>query len=536
MKKLFVLFFLIGCTTWVIAQPQKPKLIVGIVVDQMRQEYLYRFKEKFGEGGFKKLMQDGFMAKNAHYNYVPTNTAPGHTSVYTGTTPAYHGIISNGWYDKKSKTEIYCAGDTTESTVGSTSDNGEMSPRNMLTTTITDELRLGTQKQAKVIGISIKDRGAIFPAGHTGEAYWYDSETGNFITSTYYHDKLPDWVQKFNNQKLADQYLKQTWEPLNPLNTYTESGPDDNIYETPGRTNAFVFPYNFSKLKDAYGLVPASPFGNDILKDMALAALEGEQLGTHEFTDFLAVSFSSTDYVGHQFGPNSVEVEDTYLRLDKNIETIINALDKKVGKGNYTIFLTADHAVAEVPQFLIDNKVPAGYFTEDLDSMVSMALTAKYGEGKWIEDISNAQVFLNHTLIFEKKINLHEIQEFIAQQLMAFEGIEESYPAYVINWLDYNASGVKGLMTRGYNQERSGDVLFGFKPGWFASGNKTGTTHGSAFTYDTHVPMLWYGYGIKSGSSVKYHPITDIAATLAMMLEIKLPNGATGQPIEELFE
>ncbi|MEX2335796.1 MAG: alkaline phosphatase PafA [Fulvivirga sp.] len=536
MKKLI---FIAACMVIAISsfgQNKEPKLVVGIVVDQMRQEYLYRFQERFGDDGFKKLMNKGFMFKNAHFNYVPTFTGPGHASVYTGTTPAIHGIIGNNWYDKNADKMIYCASDPTEQTVGSNSNKGRMSPRNLLTTTITDELRLSTQMRAKTIGISIKDRGAIFPAGHLGQAYWYDSKTGDFITSTYYRDELPKWVSKFNKMKLADKYLKGKWEPLYDVSTYKASGPDASPYEGAASGAEAVFPYDLSEPESNYGRLPSTPFGNDILVDLALATLEGEKLGIGEETDFLSVSFSSTDYIGHKFGPQAVELEDTYLRLDKNIATLINALDKQVGKGNYLVFLTADHAVAEVPQFLMDNKVPAGYFRVNLRNELTKALNERYGEGDWIENTSNFQVFFNHETIRAKKLLLHEVQEFIAHYILRYDGIAESYPAYEIGRMNDGGSGIRGLLARGYNQKRSGDVLYSHQPGWFPSSNNTGSTHGSAFTYDTHVPMIWYGSGISSGTSVKFHSITDIVPTLSVILNMKLPNGALGgEPLEELF-
>ncbi|MBL3656776.1 alkaline phosphatase PafA [Fulvivirga sediminis] len=538
MKKitLIVGLFLLSVASY--AQGQKPKLIVGIVVDQMRQEYLYRFNDKFGEDGFNRLINEGFMFKNAHFNYVPTYTGPGHTSVYTGSTPAIHGIIANDWYAKELKHHIYCASDSTEQTVGSSSSKGEMSPRNLLTTTITDELKLATQKRAKTIGISMKDRGAIFPAGHLGEAYWYDTKTGNFITSTYYKNQLPKWLDDFNDEKLAKKYLSGKWEPINKISSYTASGSDDNNYEGDFYGQGNVLGNGYKLDKKNFGQLPATPFGNDILKDLAIATIERENLGKGAETDFLAISFSSTDYIGHRFGPNSVEVEDTYIRLDRNIASILKKLDEQVGEGNYTVFLTADHAVAEVPQYFVDNKIPSGYFVHNLQKEINTFLSKKFGDGDWVENVSNMQVFLNYETVSQNKSTLHEIQEEVAHYLMTLTGIKETYPAYMIHNLDYETQGIKGLLTRGYNQKRSGDVLYVLEPSWLESGQlegNTGSTHGSTYTYDTHVPMLFFGNSVKHGVSVKYHPITDIAPSIAMILDIMLPNGATGQPADELF-
>lgn len=531
MKRIYLLLTFLIFITAVHAQ-EKPKLVVGIIVDQMRQEYLYRFENKFTNEGFKKLMKDGYMFKNAHFNYMPTYTAPGHSSVYTGTTPAIHGIIGNHFYDKETNTTIYCADDLNENTVGSSSDQGKMSPRRLLTTTIGDELKLFSQKRSRVIGISIKDRGAIFPAGHMGEAFWFDKKTGNFITSTYYMGKLPKWVDQFNKRKLADHYLKQVWTPAQDLDSYQESMSDDNQYEQAFNKDAVVFPYALQS--GEYWQIPETPFGNDMVKDMSINAIEHTDLGQDNDTDLLAISFSSTDYVGHAFGPDSKEVEDLYIRLDKNIAEIIRALDEKIGEGNYTIFLTADHAVAEVPDYLIDNKVPAGYFDQSQAKNLNDAISKKFGAGAWIEDVSNYQVFLNHETVENNNADLFAVEDFVAAELLKLDGVARSYPAYLINGMDYNAGGIKGYIVRGYNQKRSGDVMVVFESGWMERSER-GSTHGSPYKYDTHVPVIWYGNGIKQGQSAEYISTTQIAPTISMMLNIKIPSGATGEPLVELL-
>ncbi len=515
----------------------KPKLIVGIVVDQMRQDFLNKYADRYGEGGFKRLMKGGFMMKNGHYNYIPTYTGPGHASVYTGTTPATHGIISNSWFVKSTGQFMYCAGDSTVSNVGGTAGNGQISPRNLLSTTITDELRFSTNKRSKVVGIAIKDRGASLPAGHLGDAYWFDSENGEFMTSSYYYDTLPKWVQDFNAKKLVDNYLKQTWETLYPIETYVQSIADDNPYEAPfiGKDSP-TFPYNLSELKDQNGgpgLIASTPFGNSFTLDFAMAALEGENLGKGKDTDFLALSFSSPDYIGHRFGPASKEVEDNYLRLDKDIEKLLNYLDKTYGEDQYLIFLTADHGVAEVATHMAAEKVPAGnvnlgYITSQLKGYMS----ASFGEGDWILNVSNDQVFLNEKLARDKNVDLEDIENELAVFLLRFRGIKEVYTATAMRNSAF-ASGRSALLQNGYNFKASGNLLLILEPGWLTGGAK-GTSHGTGFTYDTHVPILFYGWNVKAGSSTRYTTVTDIAPTLSMMLGIRLPNGATGQPIYEI--
>lgn len=547
MKRLHLSVLFVASATLAIAQSsERPKLVVGIIVDQMRHEYLYRFYDKYGDGGFKRLMGDGFVLKNAHYNYTPTYTGPGHASVYSGTTPAIHGVIGNDFYDRLARRKVNCVEDGRYKPVGADNGNGDVAPSRLLSTTITDELKLFTQKRAKVIGLSCKDRGAVLPAGHMADAaYWYDGKSGKFITSTYYAAKLPDWLTKLNDRKLADKYLSQEWNTLYPIEKYTESGPDDNPYEQKfrGKTKS-VFPYNLKELKKVngeYEFLISTPFANDLMLDITFAAIEGEALGKDAITDFLTLSFSTPDYVGHTFGANSVEVEDVYLRLDKNIETLLNHLDEKVGKGGYTLFLTADHAVAENPQYLRDNKVPAGYFSEaNVRANLEAYLLKQFPGREIIEDMGNEQIFLN-TAAFQGDprtagVDMMIATEMITKFLMAQEGVANVFSENTMRQASYTEGGIKGMYARGYHPKRSGDIIIVLEPGWFEAMKIQGTTHGSPYTYDTHVPVLFFGNGIKKGSSALYHPITDIAPTLSVLLNIKFPSGCTGQPIREILE
>jgi len=548
MKLVLIIFSSLCCLKLQaqIKEPARPNLVVGIVVDQMRQEYLYRFENKLGEGGFKRMMREGFMLTNAHYNYVPTFTGPGHASIYTGTTPAVHGIIGNDWFDKVSKLTVNCVGDDRQKPVGSDVGNGDVSPWRMLSTTITDELELSTQRRSKVVGISIKDRGAVLPSGHTSDgAYWYDGKTGKFISSTYYKAALPVWVDQFNSLNLADIYLNQEWKTLLPIEQYKESGPDDSPYEgrLAGKERA-VFPYNLKELRKLNGqfeLLGYTPFGNDILTELAKATLRGEEMGKDEWTDFLAISYSSPDIIGHTMGPNSIELEDTYLRLDKNIEDLFNLLDKEIGKGKYTVFLTADHAVADVPQYIKDIKLPGDNFNITLmEARLNAFLTTYFPGKKVIESISNDQVFLNQDLFSgEPKasgIDLLIATELITKYLLSVEGVAEVFSESTLLQGNFNEGGLKGMMIRGYHTKRSGDIVYTLQPGWISSISPKGTTHGSPYSYDTHVPVLFYGTGIKSGHSSQYHAITDIAPTLSVLLKVKFPSGCTGLPIREIVD
>jgi Type I phosphodiesterase / nucleotide pyrophosphatase len=545
MKKILFLVFISG-SLLSFSQEAKPKLVVGIVVDQMRQEYLYRFESKFGEGGFKRLVGKGFMLTNAHYNYVPTYTGPGHASVYSGATPSVHGIIGNDWWDKGMKKSVNCVEDDRHKPVGNPEGNGDVSPWRMLSSTITDELKIGTQKKSKVIGISVKDRGAVLPAGHLADgAYWYDGKSGKFITSTYYKNTLPQWVETFNGLKLADSYLNQTWNTVLPINRYTESSQDESLYERKlqGKEKP-VFPYNLKELRKTNGdfdLLAATPFGDDLLTEFAKASIAGEQMGKDADTDFLAISYSCPDIVGHAMGPNSIEIEDTYIRLDKNIEDLLKTLDKEVGENNYVVFLTADHAVAEVPQYLKDNRIPAGNFAVSSLEVNLNDFLQKYFPGKKIiEMISNDQIFLNQDLFAgdpkSAGIDLLIATELIGNYLQSVEGVAQVFSKTVLKQGAYNETGTKGMMVRGYNFKRSGDIAYQLEPHWISGGGAQGTTHGSAYSYDTHVPILFYGKGIKQGHSSSFHAITDIAPTLSVLLKIKFPSGCTGQPISEMLD
>lgn len=535
---------IILCAPLLLAQNQ-PKLVVGIVVDQMRQDYLYRYESKFGPNGFKRLMNEGFMLKNAHYNYVPTETGPGHASIFTGSTPSIHGIVANEWYDRSLKTGVNCVNDPRQKPLG-TEAGGAVSPWRLLASTITDELKLATQNRAKVIGVSIKDRGAVLPAGHNPDgAYWYDGKSGNMITSTYYKTSLPDWVQQFNDKKLPNQYLNQEWNTLLPIEQYTEVGPDDSPYEGRWRgKDKPVFPYNLAELRKQMGelsLLAMTPWGNTLVADFAKSALIAEGLGKDEVTDFLTVSFSSTDMIGHAMGPNAVELADTYLRLDKDLADLFAALDKEVGKGNYTVFLTSDHGVSEVPQYMIDSRIPAGYFQPaNVEASLKEHLKKYFPKKEIIELMTDEQIFINQEAFSgdprSAGVDMLVATELITNFLQSTEGIAQVFTSTVLRQAAYDEEGMRGKVVRGFNSKRCGNISFVLEPGWLTWSGTTGSTHGSAYSYDTHVPVLFYGAGIKKGSSSQYHTITDIAPTLSVLLKIKFPNGATGQPITEIVD
>ncbi|MDX1585528.1 MAG: alkaline phosphatase PafA [Balneolaceae bacterium] len=516
---------------------EQPKLIVGIVVDQMKYDYLTRYWEHFGEEGFKRMVNGGYNFANHHFNYFPTYTGPGHAAIYTGATPSVNGIIGNSWFDREANRNVYVVEDTAVTAVGGMGEVGRMSPKHLLSSTFGDELRKVSDK-SKIIGMSLKDRGAILPVGHLGDlALWYDDSGGNFISSSWYLQELPEWVQEFNEKGDARRYSKETWNTLLPLEQYTNSNPDDSPYEgTFQWEEKPVFPHELAKAQgdSSFWTVKSSPFGNTLLKDLAISAIENEQLGQDNVTDILAISFSSTDYIGHQYGPHSVEIEDTYIRLDRDLADLFTALDEKVGEGNYLIYLTSDHGVVDVPAELEETGQPGGYFNTNRATQALLNyLYDTYGKENWIRALANQQIYLDRELIKQKQINLEEMQDDIARYMLQFEGVLSTNTASNYATENYEES-LEGMYQRGFQYRRSGDVYIQLKPGWLISSSRTGTSHGSPYTYDTHVPMLMYGWGIPQGGTFKKTEVTQLAPTLSGLLQIPLPSGSEAKPL--IFE
>jgi len=522
----------------------RPKLVIGIVVDQMRWDYLYRYYDRYQSNGFKRLLNEGYSCENTQVDYIPTFTGPGHSCIYTGSVPAIHGIAGNDFIVQATGKSMYCTEDTSVQTVGSTTKTGQMSPRNLLTTTVTDELRLATNFRSKVIGIALKDRGGILPAGHTANAaYWFDDKTGNWITSTYYMNDLPQWVKDFNDQKLAETYLKLDWNTLYPIDTYLQSTPDNSKYEGKFKgTDAPTLPVKTSALyKGNLGLIRTTPYGNTFTLDLAIAAINGEQLGQNDQTDFLALSLSSPDYIGHQFGINAVEIEDTYLRLDRDIANFLTYLDAKIGKGNYTVFFTADHGAAHNTAFLNDHGIPAGVWDAGVTLKdMNKVLAAKFNADSLLISLDNYQVNLNYKVIKANKLDDEPIKQECIKYLQKLP-----YVMYAVDMTKVQGATIpEALRTRiinGYNVKNSGVIQIVLNPAWFTGhqpgdGGPTGTTHGTWNPYDNHIPLLFMGWGIQHGSTVRETHMTDIAPTIAALLHIQAPNGSIGTPIGEVLK
>ena len=535
-SKIFNIVFAFLIVTSLFGQNERPKLVVGVIVDQMRFNDLYRYYHLYSENGFKRLAEQGSNFTYAHYNYELTSTGPGHASIYTGTTPFFHGIIGNDFYDKRNKKMLNCVQDDLQTTVGSENSNGKKSPVNLLSSTITDELKLFTNKKSKVISVSIKDRGAILPGGHMADAaYWYDNKTGNFISSTYYMEKLPDWVNDFNSKKYPDTYLANDWNLLLDKSVYEINSPDESPYEkdlfNEGKTS---FPHSFKNIepKEKYNLFQFTPFANQLVVDLAKDALTNEKLGQNDYTDFLAVSFSTPDLMGHELGNYSYELMDTYLRLDRQISELLNTLDQIIGKGNYLLFLTSDHAGIETPGYLRKNKMPVGGIGTDRvrDSIMSF-VKREFKSEEIIENFSNRQIFLNREFIRKAGLNFSETQRKIRNYLR-----ETFFEIQLINIREELENGVASRTTtnsilNGWNPSRSGDIAFNLLPGYLNNYLEKGTTHGSAYSYDTHIPLIFYGWNIPSKEFSKPAYIVDIAPTIANLLKINEPNSCVGIPL-----
>ena len=522
MKKILIITLLNCLIATLSFSQEKPKLVIGIVVDQMRYDYIYRFWDDFSNDGFKKLINEGHFFRNCHFGYAPTYTGPGHASIFTGTTPSVHGIIANDWHDKKSGKYIYCAGDGDMHTVCNCeqknidiqSADGKMSPHHMLTSTFSDELKLFNE-DSKVVGISLKDRGAILSAGHSADAaYWMDSE-GKWITSSYYMDALPTWLEEENIRDKISKYMSGIWKVKNEFTHNL-----DTLLKINGRAS-----------------IKKTPLGNTILNDLAIRVLKEEKLGANKSTDCLFVSYSSTDYIGHQYGPHAAELVDTYIRLDKDIAQLLKSIVRKVGFENVVVFLTADHGVVSEPKELLERKIPAGYFESSvmIDSL-KLYLAQKFGEGEWVKNYSNNQLFLNHALITEKGLGMEKMQQICADLLLNIDGVKNTFTAKQMHNNEYQNS-FHSLVQRGYNQKRSGDVIVALQTGWISKyWENGGTTHGSSYSYDTHVPLIFWGGNIPKGQTDRKVNVRDIAPSISTILGTAYPNGCTGNPLQEITE
>lgn len=545
MKKIFPLLALLSINTIAFNQdrnipPEKPKLVVGIVISEMRYDYLNRYWENFGENGFKKLFSTGTVFKNAHHDYLLAESGPGYASIATGAYPDVHGVVSNYWYEELKDKVNSCIEDDKARTIGGSYESGKYTPSKLLAVTTSDQLRISNNFQSKVISVSLDPVASVISSGHTANAaYWYDDNNGKWITSSFYVDSLPQWVNELNSKDLGRTYLSRTWETLLPMEKYTPrlKNGNGNGHGLAGKNS---FPYdleNLSTIKKKqidYSLLKSTPFGNTYTKDIAVSAIVNEQLGNDEITDWLTVGFSASSYVGRNFLSWSVEMEDTYLRLDEDIAHLLTFLDEQVGLKNVLIYLTAENGIANEPSYLLEHRLPSGYFNYNSAlSLLRTYLNIIYGTGDWIKFYYSQQIYLNRKLIDDSRLSHDEFQNRVARFMVQFEGVSNTLTAENLMQNNYT-HGVFEKMQKSYNQKRSGDIILGLTPGWVEKGPDR--TDASSFRYDTHVPLIFYGW--KTGRTVvsRNVSVTSITPTISVLLNISRPASAQGEVLMEMVK
>jgi len=519
----------------------KPKLVLVIVVDQFRYDYLERFGDLFGNGGFKRLMNEGALFTNANYDYVPTYTACGHAAIFTGSVPAQNGIVGNAWFDRESgRVHVMVTDDAVHlvTSSGPATKNGSASPRYLLGTTIGDQMRLSNNFQSKVITASLKDRAAVLPGGQRPNgAFWFNEANGEFVSSDYYFKELPAWVRKFDAEVRPDKYFGAKWERALPADAYKRAQAENLPMQR--STLGAHFPYTVTGGEGKpgqkfYTSFEFTPFASEYLAKFGEAAVEAESLGADEFTDLLSISFSSPDLTGHYYGPDSQEIEDTYVRLDRVIAELLGYLDKKVGLANMIVAVTGDHGVAPIPEYMRSKGYDAARLPgNEVVSAANKALGARFGEGKWVVNFINDQLYLDQKLIAEKKVDPAEAERIAGEAALATLGVVSYFTRSQILSGRMPDGPVARRVKNGFNGARCGDVCVVTKALCFFSEGDLPTTHGSAYNYDTHVPVILFGAGLRPGRYNADCSPSDIAPTLAALLGIEPPSNRTGRVLIE---
>ncbi len=518
--------------------PEKPKLVVLITVSQFRHDYISRYWNKFSDNGFKRLAGRGSNCKNTSYNYIISDKGVGTASIVSGTTPSEHGIVAASWYSDLKGQVIPAIYDENINTTGGPYEAGKCSPHQLICSTIADEINLSTNFKSKVIGISLEPASAVLSAGHTADAaYWFDIQNGNFISSSYYMDSLPEWVSNFNNKELPDAYLDQNWSNILPIEEYTESLPDENGYEAGfGKSNAM--PYKMSDIaklfrkKDKYKALNTTPFGDNLVKDFAIQSIVNDSLGVDEYTDMLTVNFTAIEQIGQLFGPLSVEMEDAVLRLDRDIAHFLEFIDNYIGTENTLIVFTAEHGIPYSPEYLTDHKIPSGYFNSaSAISLLKSYLNNVYGKGEWISEYHAQQIYLNRSLIESADLDFSDFQDDIANLMLQFEGVQNTLTSTTLSKTDFT-HGPFLKIQNGYNQKRSGDIIIHLNNGWVEQEGRDIVSFGT----DSRVPLIFYGWKIKKKTITSPVDIIDITPTISTLLDISYPNSSTGIPIEDIIK
>lgn len=523
--------------------PEKPKLVIGIIVEQLRYDHIERFRDRFSDNGIKRLINEGTYFKNASFEYMLTQSAPGHATISTGAEPSSHGIPSDNWYIPLRNELIYSTKDAQVNPVGGSFESGLHSPVNLQASTFSDELKMATNQKAKVFSVGIKESSSILSGGHAADGtFWFDNTTGTWMSSSYYLDSLPGWITDFNALNHAESYLNNSWELFRSAENYTDCLPDSNKFEA-GFGSVNYFPYDLKKIrskelagpKNSFSLIRETPFANSLTTSFAMRLIERENLGRDDITDYLSICYSATDNIGHRFGPSSVEMGDAILRLDDEIRYLLSYLNDSIGKRNILIYFTSSHGISEIPSVLEYNRIPSGYFRQNQAvQLLRSYMNAVYGEGDWIKGYSERQVFLNRTLIEDARLPLDEVQKKVTRFLVQFTGVAAAYPYSAFESNDFGNGNLKRIMNN-FNPQRSGDVIITLNPGWVEKEGDYVTNHNSPYEYDSHVPLIWYGWAINRENVTRKVNMADIAATLSSLCKVPYPNACTGQPLIELL-
>lgn len=548
MKKVLTLLSLSLLSAFAMAQsayipPEKPRLVIGIVVEQLRFDQLERIWNTLPDDGLKRLVNEGTYYRNVSLDYLSTQAGPGYATISTGATPAQHGITSDSWFHPFNDQIIYCVQDPEAAAVGGTFETGLFSPVNLLSSTFADELEMSSCGVSKVYGIGMKEMGAILTAGHAADgAFWYDDRTGTWMSSNYYGPQLPGWLMDLNAMMMPGQYLNQPWAPLLDPALYPGCQPDSSEMEK-GFNGQSWFPYDLKKLSTNgrllrterdYSILRETPFADDFTTDLALRLISNEQMGQDDVTDYLAITYSATEQIGHRFGPSSVESSDALVRLDRNISRILGEIDRSLGKKNVLVYFVSAHGISEIPALLAASRIPSGYFRVNQSlQLLRSYLNAIYGTGDWVRGFFDNQIYLNRPLIEDAKISLGEIQSRVARFMVQFSGIAAAVPTSSFEMSDFSA-GLLLKMSNNFSQQRSGDVMIALNPGWVEKTDHV-TGHNSPYEYDSHVPLIWFGWTASKSSVTRSVSTRDIAVTLSILCRIPLPNAASGDPLHELF-
>lgn len=536
---------------------QKPKLVVLIAIDAFRYDYLTRFEDHFSTGGFKFLLSQGANFTNTHINHLRPSTGPGHTTMLTGASGHFSGIVDNEWWDRNLQKKVNCVEDPTAQILGDSKGTNEKttgrSPKNLNVTTVGDELRLSNNFKSKVIGISYKDRAAILPSGKLANAaYWFKKNTGDFISSSFYMSELPGWVREFNNQKIPDQYFGRNWDKLLDDDVYGLSRADNFPHERNYQGIGIIFPHQIDGKtnepnKNYYEAFSHSPWADEHLTAFAKAVIENENLGQDDFTDILTISFSATDRIGHLFGPYSVEMQDQVLRIDRVLEKFFIFLDEKIGLDKIAIVLTADHGSGPVPEYMAQFDVEAGRIDtqqrpkgEDsvvIPTTVDSVLDSEFGQADWVEAFVKPNVYLNYAAIRNHNLNLSDVENKAAEALRKIKGIAEVFTRTQLSTGNLPANEISQRYLNQFYPERSGDLLVHLKPYFVTAGYKNsidkGADHETGYDYDTHIPLIIFGKQVKSGTYSMSVNLNDLAPTLATILGVSFPSGNEGRVLFE---